>query len=76
MEEWSDIFFFQEQGEQQHGEISFLTNLSEGSLNRLDEGYDSQKTFDPRFAVLLSSCLVGDSRSDQRQSLSVKISRL
>ena len=62
---------FKNKGEQQHGEISFLTNLSEGSLNRLeslDEGYDSRKTFDPRFAVLLSSCLVGDSRSDQRQS--------
>ena len=62
---------FKHKGEQQHGEISFLTNLSEGSLNRLeslDEGYDSQETFDPRFAVLLSSCLVGDSRSDQRQS--------
>ena len=61
---------FKNKGEQ-HGEISFLTNLSEGSLNRLeslDEGYDSQKTFDPRFAVLSSSCLVGDSRSDQRQS--------
>ena len=62
---------FKNKWEQQHGEISFLTNLSEGSLNRLeslDEGYNSQKTFDPRFAVLLSSCLVGDSRSDQRES--------
>ena len=55
---------FKNKGEQQHGEISFLTNLSQGSLNRLeslDEGYDSQGTFDPRFAVLLSNCLVGDS---------------
>ena len=71
MEEWSDVFYFFKNRGGQHGEISFLTNLSEGSLNRLeslDEGYDSQKTFDPRVAVLLSSCLVGDSRSDQRQS--------
>ena len=62
---------FKNRGEQQHGEVSFLTNLPEGSLNRLeslDEGYDSEKTFDPRFAVLLSQCLVGDNRSDQRQS--------
>ena len=62
---------FKNKGEQQYGEISFLTNLSEGSLNRLeslDEGYGSQKTCDPRFAVLLSSCLVGDPRSDQRQA--------
>ena len=62
---------FKNKGEQQHGEISFFTNLSEGSLNRLespDEGYDSPMTFDPRFAVLLSSCLVGDPCSDQRQS--------
>ena len=62
---------FKNKGEQQYGEISFLMNLSEGSLNRLeslDEGYDSQKTCDPRFAVLLSSCLVGDPRSDQRQA--------
>ena len=52
-------------------EISFLTNLPEGSLNRLeslDEGYDSEKTFDPRFALLQSQCLVGDNRSDQRQA--------
>ena len=27
---------FKNKGEQQHGEISFLTNLSEGSLNRLE----------------------------------------
>ena len=65
---------FKNKRERQHGEISFLTNLPEGSLNRLeslDEGYDSDKTFDPRFAVLLSTCLVGivgDNRSDQRQA--------
>ena len=65
---------FKNKGERQHGEISFLTNLPEGSLNRLeslDEGYDSDKTLDPRFAVLLSTCLVGivgDNRSDQRQA--------
>ena len=62
---------FKNKGEQQYGEISFLTNLPEGSLDRLEsleEGYDSEKTFDPRFAVLLSQCLVGDGRSDQRQA--------
>ena len=62
---------FKNKGEQQYGEISFLTNLPEGSLDRLEsleEGYDSQKTFDPRFAVLLSQCLVGDGRPDQRQA--------
>ena len=62
---------FNNNGEQQCGEISFLTNLPEGSLDRLeslDEGYDLQKTFDARFAVLLSQCLVGDGRSDQRQA--------
>ena len=58
-------------GEQQSGELSFLTNLPEGSLSRLEslqEGYDSTRTFDPRFAVLLMQCLVGDHRSDRRQS--------
>ena len=62
---------FKNKGEQQYGEISFLTNLPEGSLDRLEsleEGYDSEKTFDPRFAVLLSQRLVGDGRSDQRQA--------
>eukprot|EP00439_Symbiodinium_sp_Y106_P041508 s3520_g5.t1 len=62
---------FKNKGEQQYGEISFLTNLPEGSLDRLEsleEGYDSEKTFDPRFAVLLSQCLVGDGQSDQRQA--------
>ena len=62
---------FKNKGEQQYGEISFLTNLPEGSLDRLEsleEGYDSEKTFDPRFAVLLSQCLVGDGRSDQKQA--------
>ena len=46
-------------------------NLPEGSLDRLEsleEGCDSEKTFDPRFAALLSQCLVGDGRSDQRQA--------
>ena len=62
---------FKNKGEHQYGEVSFLTNLPEGSLDRLEsleEGYDSEKTFDPRFAVLLSQCLVGDGRSDQRQA--------
>ena len=62
---------FKNKGEQQYGEISFLTNRPEGSLDRLEsleEGYDSEKTFDPRFAVLLSQRLVGDGRSDQRQA--------
>eukprot|EP00439_Symbiodinium_sp_Y106_P044511 s7769_g5.t1 len=62
---------FKNKGEQQYGEISFLTNLPEGSLNRLEsleEGHDSEKTFDPRFAVLLSQCLVSNDRSDQRQA--------
>ena len=55
MEEWSDVFYFFKNKGGQHGEISFLTNLSEGSLNRLeslDEGYDSQKTFDPRVVCM------------------------
>ena len=33
---------FKNKGEQQHGQISFLTNASEGSLDRLgslEEGY-------------------------------------
>ena len=53
---------FKNKGEQQYGEISFVTNLPEGSLNRLEsleEGYDSEKTFDPRFAVLLSHPDIG-----------------
>ena len=47
---------FEDQGEQSHGELSFLTNLPEGSLDRLEsltEGYDSESICDPRFAVLL-----------------------
>eukprot|EP00439_Symbiodinium_sp_Y106_P053193 s5338_g7.t1 len=42
---------FKSKQKQQYGEISFLTNLPEGSLDRLEsleEGYDSEKTFDPR----------------------------
>eukprot|EP00439_Symbiodinium_sp_Y106_P029911 s6839_g3.t1 len=57
-------------GEQQHGEISFLTNAPEGSLDRLEslgEGYSSGEILDPRFAVLLSQCLLSNHRSDLRQ---------
>ena len=61
---------FKNKGEQQHGQISFLTNASEGSLDRLgsrEEGYSSEKTLDPRFAVLLSQCLLNNHGSDHRQ---------
>ena len=61
---------FENQGEQSHGELSFLTNLPEGSLDRLKsltEGYDSGTIFDPRFAVLLSQCITGHKHSDLRQ---------
>ena len=61
---------FKNKGEQQHGEISFLTNAPEGSLDRLEslgEGYSSEETLDPRFAVLLSQCLLSNHRSDLRQ---------
>ena len=61
---------FKNKGEQQHGQISFLTNASEGSLDRLgslEEGYSSEKTLDPRFAVLLSQCLLNNHGSDLRQ---------
>ena len=61
---------FKNKGEQQHGEISFLTNVPEGSLDRLEslgEGYSSEETLDPRFAVLLSQCLLSNHRSDLRQ---------
>ena len=61
---------FKNKGEQQRGEISFLTNASEGSLDRLEslgEGYSSEETLDPRFAVLLSQCLLSNHRSDLRQ---------
>ena len=61
---------FRNQGEQLHGELSFLTNLSEGSLDRLEsftEGYDSKDLFDPRFAVLLSHCVSRHRHSDSRQ---------
>ena len=43
---------FKNTGEQHCGELSFLTNLPAGSFNRLEslrEGYDSTRTFDPRF---------------------------
>ena len=61
---------FKNKGEQQRREISFLTNASEGSLDRLEslgEGYSSEKTLDPRFAVLLSQCLLSNHGSDLRQ---------
>ena len=61
---------FKNKGEQQRGEISFLTNASEGSLERLgslEEGYSAEKTLDPRFAVLLSQCLLSNHGSDLRQ---------
>ena len=61
---------FENQGEQSNGELSFLTNLPEGSLDRLEsltEGYDSKAIFDPRFAVLLSPCVTGHKHSDLRQ---------
>ena len=58
---------FKNKGEQQHGEISFLTNAPDGSLDRLEslgEGYSSEEILDPRFAVLLSQCLLSNHRSD------------
>ena len=61
---------FKNKGEQQHGEISFLTNTPDGSLDRLEslaEGYSSEEILDPRFAVLLSQCLLSNHRSDLRQ---------
>ena len=61
---------FKNKGEQQHGEISFLTNAPDGSLDRLEslgEGYSSEEILDPRFAVLLSQCLLSNHRSDLRQ---------
>ena len=63
---------FKQKGEQLHGELSFLTNLPEGSLDRLEslaDGYNSMTLFDPRLTVLLSQCLV-DNRysSDLRQA--------
>ena len=61
---------FENQGEQSHGELSFLTNLPEVSFDRLEsltEGYDSKEIFDPRFAVLLSQCITGRKHSDLRQ---------
>ena len=70
---------FKNKQKQQYGEISFLTNLPEGSLDRLEsleEGYDSEKTFDPRFALLLSQCLVGDGRSDRPICLRISLKTL
>ena len=61
---------FENQGEHVHGELSFLTNLPDGSLDRLaslTEGYDAVNLFDPRFAILLSHCVVGHRHSDSRQ---------
>ena len=68
---------FENQGEQLHGELSFLTNLPEGSLDRLEsltEGYDSDKIFDPRFAILLSHCVTRHRHSDLRQGSRLKTS--
>ena len=61
---------FENKGEQLHGELSFLTNLPDGSLDRLEsltEGYDSGNLFDSRFAILLSQCVVRHGHSDSRQ---------
>ena len=61
---------FENQGEHLHGELSFLTNLPDGSLNRLSsltEGYDAENLFDPRFAILLSHCVDCQRHSDSRQ---------
>ena len=61
---------FENQGERLHGELSFLTNLPEGSLDRLEsftEGYDSANLFDPRFAILLSHCVARHRHSDLRR---------
>ena len=59
---WVLVVSVQSLFEELHGELSLLTNLPEGSLDRLEsltEGYDSEKIFDPRFAVLLSQCVTG-----------------
>ena len=61
------------QGEQSRGELSFLSKLPEGSLDRLDslvEGYDSTTIFDPRFTIQLSQCVTGHRHSDLRQGFS------
>ena len=61
---------FENQGEPLHGELSFLTNLPDGSLSRLSsltEGYDAENLFDPRFAILLSHCVDCQRHSDSRQ---------
>ena len=61
---------FENQGEHLYGELSFLTNLPEGSLDRLaslTEGYDAVNLFDPRFAILLSHCVACHRHSDSRQ---------
>ena len=70
MEAESEFCDFRKPGEQSYGELSFLTNLPEGSLDRLEsfkEGYDSSEIFDARFAVLLSQCITGHNYSDLRQ---------
>ena len=64
------LLTFENQGERLHGELSFLTNLPEGSLDRLaslTEGYDAMNLFDPRFAILLSHCVGCHRYSDSRQ---------
>ena len=48
----------------------FLSNLPEGSLDRLDslaEGYDSATIFDLRFSILLSQCITGHRHFGLRQ---------
>ena len=78
METQHDLLHFQEQGgTAAWGDIlsiSFLTNAPEGSLDRLEslgEGYSAEETLDPRFAVLLSQCLLSNHRSDLRQGLDI-----
>ena len=64
------LMTFENQGEHLHGELSFLTNLPDGSLNRLSsltEGYVAENLFDPRFAILLSHCVDCQRHSDSRQ---------
>ena len=63
---------FENQGEQSHGELSFLSNLPEGSFDRLEslaEGYDSSTVFIPRFTILLSLRVTGHRHSDLRRVL-------
>ena len=62
---------FKNDGDQHQGEISLLSNLPEGSFGLLEtfpSGYNETESFDPRFTILLTECLVGDGCSDFRQS--------